>query len=77
MREVLEALVHSEHSWAKTRAEQALEIIALHEAGGIGDDELAELMLDLGRSDRLDAEATDLEVKAMLVTALYTAGKLI
>lgn len=77
MREVLESLLHSEHSWASQRAAMALEIIALHEAGGIADDELGELMMDLCRADKLDAEATDLEVKAMLVTAVYAAGKLI
>ena len=77
MVEQLEILAASPHSWARERAAVALEMYRAHQAGGISDEEYAELMQDLVRSDVLDTVANDLETKAMLVTAVYAAANLI
>lgn len=73
----LAELALSDREWCRQRAQIALETQQLHAAGEISDQELAELMLDLVRADRLDSEADDLEVKTLLVTAIYAAGNLI
>jgi hypothetical protein len=77
MREHLEALACSDKGWAAERAQIALQMINEHSAGGLSDDEFAELMQDLVRADRLDEEADDLEVKTMLVTAVYACAQII
>lgn len=77
MIETLQALACSDKGWAARRAHLALEIINEHQAGGISDEEFAELMQDLVRADRLDEEADDLETKTMLVTAVYACAQII
>lgn len=63
--------------WARVRAERALEIIAARQREEISDSEMAELMEDLVRSDRLDAEADNIEIKTALVMAVYGAANLV
>lgn len=74
---VLEMLVGCGKSWAEERAKIALELTEQHEAGAISDEEFAELAHDLVRADKLDEEADDLEMKAMLVTAIYGVAQVI
>jgi hypothetical protein len=77
MIEALQALACSDKGWAAQRAQLALDMINEHRAGGISDEEFAELMQDLVRADRLDEEADDLETKTMLVTAVYACAQII
>jgi hypothetical protein len=57
------------------RAQMALQITEAYQSGGISSDEFKELMQDLVRTDRLDAECADLEMKTMLVTAVYAVAQ--
>lgn len=77
MREQLEQLVHTDKPWCQQRAVMALEMLTQYEQGQITREEFAELMQDLVRSDRLDAEADDLELKTFLVMAVYGAAQLV
>ena len=76
MREQLEQLVHTDRAWCQ-RAVMALEMLTQYEQGQLSQSEFAELMQDLVRSDRLDAEADDLELKTHLVMAVYGAAQLV
>jgi hypothetical protein len=77
MRETLEQLLHTEKPWCQERAALALSILDQYDEGAISDIEMMSLMEDLVRSDRLDSEADDLELKTHLIMAVYAAGKLI
>lgn len=72
----LQEIADSAPGWAKTRALIALDILDQHEQGNLSEDEMKELMEDLVRTDKLDAEADDIELKAALVTAIMIASKL-
>ena len=73
---ILKQLADSGPGWAAERAETALLIAQAFGKGQIEEDEFKELMADLVRSDKLDAEASDLETKTMLVTAVYAVAQL-
>jgi hypothetical protein len=55
----------------------ALQICEARQQGQIGDDEFKELMLDLVRTDKLDEEADDINLKTMLVTAIYGIAQVV
>lgn len=63
--------------WAAERAAFAIQLNDQFLNGGISESEYKELMIDLVRADRLDAEASDIELKTMLVTAVYTMAQLV
>jgi hypothetical protein len=77
MFEQLQTLAGSQEPWAAERARMAMDIVMLRESGELSDSEAKELLLDLVRMDRLDAEASNLETKTMLVQAIYVAAKLV
>lgn len=77
MIEHLHALTACGRPWAEQRAKIALEITEQHQAGQISDEEYAELMMDIIRSDRLDAEADDLDTKSALVMTCMTLAKIV
>jgi hypothetical protein len=72
----LRAIAGCGRPWAAERAEFAIMITEQYQAGGISQSEYQELMQDLVRSDRLDAEADDLELKTALFTAVYAVAQL-
>lgn len=76
MREQLQQLAACGRPWAEQRAQTALQIAEAFHAGEISESEYQELMIDLVRADRLDAEADDLDVKSALVSAVMIAAKL-
>lgn len=76
MKEQLQALCTCGRPWAEQRAQMALAITEQFETGGIDAGEYQELMADLIRSDRLNNEADDLDVKNMLVSCVMIAAKL-
>jgi hypothetical protein len=77
MIEQLQALTACGRPWAESRARIALEITEQHMTGGISDEEYAELMMDIVRSDQLDAEADDLDTKSALVMTCMSLAKII
>ena len=76
MLEHLQALCSCGRPWAEQRAQMALAIYEQFQGGGLDESEYQELMLDLIRSDKLNNEADDIDVKNMLVACVMTAAKL-
>ena len=76
MIEQLRALTQCGKPWAAERAMYAIQITEAAHAGEIGVSEYQELMKDLIRMDKLDAEADDIAVKTALVQAIYVVGQL-
>jgi hypothetical protein len=76
MIEHLQALTQCGKPWAANRAAMALQICSAAQAGELSESEFKELMADLVRMDKLNEEADDLEVKTMLVTAVYAVAQL-
>jgi len=76
MFEQLQQLAACGRPWAEQRAQTALQIAEAYYRREISDSEYQELMADLVRADRLDAEADDLDVKSALVSAVMIASKL-
>lgn len=74
--DVLYEIAGSDKGWAAQRAATVIAIAEQLQQGNISSDEAKELMLDLVRMDKLDEEADDLELKTMLVTAVYAAVQL-
>jgi hypothetical protein len=63
--------------WAATRAAMVIAITEQYQGGGLDRSEYLEMMQDLVRMDALDSEADDLELKTMLVTAVYAVAKVV
>lgn len=76
MIEHLQALSQCDKPWAANRAATALQICEAFQQAQISEDEFKELMADLVRMDKLNEEADDLEIKTMLVTAVYAVAQL-
>jgi hypothetical protein len=76
MREQLEAIISSGRPWAAERAEMALAIMSQYEGGGLEFEEYQELMRDLVRSDVLNAQADDQDLKNLLVSCVMIGAKL-
>lgn len=75
--EQLQWLTQCGRPWAESRARTALEITEALNQGQISNEEYAELMMDVIRSDKLDEEADDLDTKSFLVMAVMGAAKII
>ena len=58
------------------RAQQVLELTEAVNQGRITADEYQELCRDLARMDQLDQECRNIEMKTMLVTAVWAVAKL-
>ncbi len=67
----LRELANCDRPWAAERAQIALDLAAQYEADELSADEFKELLEDLVRTDKLDDEADNIEVKTMLVTGIY------
>lgn len=76
MLDELRAIAGCGRAWASQRAEMAVMITEQYQGGGLDQSEYQELMADLVRTDRLDSEADDLELKTALVTAIYVVAQL-
>jgi len=77
MFEQLQALCGASDPAVSSRAQMAMQIAEAYSRREIGESEYKELMMDLVRSDRLDAECSDLETKTMLVTAVYAVAQVV
>ena len=70
----MQELLHCANSgkgWAAERAQVALQIAEALQQGQINPSEAKELLEDLVRTDKLDAEADDIALKTMLVTGIF------
>lgn len=73
--EQLHWIAGSDKSWAATRAAMTIAITEQYQGGGLDRSEYEEMLRDLVRMDRLDSEADDIELKTMLVTAIYAVAQ--
>jgi hypothetical protein len=76
MLDQLRAIAECGRPWAAERAGFAVMITEQYQGGGLDESEYKELMRDLVRTDRLDQEADDLELKTALFTAVYAVAQL-
>jgi hypothetical protein len=76
MREQLEQIIASGKPWAVERATMALAMTQALERGELGQAEYQELMQDLIRSDVLNAQADDQDLKNLLVSCVMIGAKL-
>jgi len=76
MREQLQSIISSGKPWAAERAQMALAIMEQYEGGGLSLEEYQELMQDLVRSDVLNAQADDQDLKNLLVSCVMIGAKL-
>ena len=76
MREQLQQIISSGRPWAAERAEMALAIMSQYEGGGLELEEYQELMRDLVRSDVLNAQADDQDLKNLLVSCVMIGARL-
>ena len=76
MREQLQAIIASGKPWAVERAQMALAMTDALERGELGQAEYQELMQDLVRSDVLNAQADDQDLKNLLVSCVMIGAKL-
>lgn len=75
--QLLQQMAQDGRGWVAERAQMALALMEQYQGGGLSADEYQELVQDLVRMDRLDAEADDLDTKTMLVTAVYGVAQLV
>jgi len=76
MIEQLQFLSSCGRPWAEQRAEMALSITEAFQRQEISESEYQALMADLINSDKLNAEADDMDVKNMLVSCIMIGAKL-
>ena len=76
MIEQLEFLSTCGRPWAEQRAQMALEITQALQQGAISQSEYQALMADLIQSDKLNAEADDMDLKNLLVSCIMIGAKL-
>jgi hypothetical protein len=71
----LNELVGCGHGWAEERAQMAMDIVAQRDSGAITPSEAKELLEDLVATDKLEAVADNIQIKAALVSAISIAAK--
>ena len=76
MREQLQQIIASGKPWAVERAQIALAMTEALERGELGQAEYQELMQDLIRSDVLNAQADDQDLKNLLISCVMIGAKL-
>ena len=76
MIEQLQFLSTCGRPWAEQRAQMALDISGAYQRNEISESEYQALMADLIASDRLNAEADDMDIKNLLVSCIMIGAKL-
>lgn len=76
MLEQLQFLSSCGRPWAEQRAQMALEITEALQRKEISQSEYQALMADLIQSDKLNAEADDMDVKNLLVSCIMIGARL-
>jgi len=72
----LHELAQSGPPWARERAQMALAMMQQYEGGGLELAEYQELMRDLVRSDVLNSQADDQDLKNLLVSCVMIGARL-
>jgi polyhydroxyalkanoate synthesis regulator phasin len=67
MSNVLHEVINSGQPWAAERAQYALQIAEALQNGQVSQDEARALLEDLINTEKLEAEGTDLQLRAALV----------
>lgn len=67
----------SNRGWAADRAALVIAIKEQLDSGQITSQEARELMVDLVRTDALDQEADDMELKTALIAAIYAVSRVV
>lgn len=67
----IKKLIGCGDEWVEAKAILVLELQDAHSRGDLSSEELKELLEDIARTDDLSSEAADLEMKSMLVSAIY------
>lgn len=73
----LHQIVNCGRPWAAERARFALHIHEALQAGQLSSEEYQALLEDLVRTDKLDHEADDIELKTMLVQSIWLLSKVV
>ena len=63
--------------WAAQRAQYAIQLHDALQLGQVSADEYKALLEDLVRTDKLDSEADDIELKTMLVQSVWLLSKVV
>lgn len=71
----LRALANCGRPWAEQRAQLAMQLNEEFQCGELGASEYKELVQDLIRTDELDQQADDLELKTLLVNSVYALSQ--
>ena len=71
----LNELVGCGHGWAEERAMMAMDILEQRNSGAITPSEAKELLEDLVATDKLEAVADNIQIKAALVSAISIVSK--
>lgn len=71
----LQAIANCDKPWAAQRAQYALHLNQAFQQGEVSADEYKALLEDLVRTDILNHEADDVELKTMLVQCVYVLSK--
>ena len=74
--DTLRAIAGCGRPWAAERANFAVMITEQYQGGGLDAGEYQELMRDLVRSDVLNAQADDQDLKNLLVSCVMIGAKL-
>lgn len=75
--DVLYQIAGMDQPWAAGRAANMIAIMEQYQAGSITLSERDELIRDLVRLDTIDQEATNLEVKTALVSAVWAVSQVV
>ena len=76
MKEQLQWLAENAEPAVQNRARAVLELTDSVNQGRISPDEYQELCRDLARMDQLDQECSNIEMKTLLVTAVWAVARL-
>ena len=71
----LNELIGCGHGWAEERAIMAMDIVEQRNNGAITPSEAKELLEDLVATDKLEAVADNIQIKAALISAISIAAK--
>lgn len=73
----LYTIANSDKPWAAQRAQYAIQLYEAFQTGQVSADEYKALLEDLVRTDKLDAEADDVQLKTMLVQSVWVLSKVV
>lgn len=67
----IKKLIGCGDEWVEAKANLVLELQDSHTRGELTSEELKELLQDIANTDDISSQASDLQMKSMLVSAIY------